>query len=555
LKPDALLLVAACCLLFISARAEAATYYVRRDGGAAGQCTGTADLPYPGSGTGQACAWSHPFWALRGEGETASWRMQGGDTLIISRGKYKMGYGAPNSGWCNADWPWGCHLPPLPSGPSPDHPTRILGKGWRRGCAHPPELWGTQRADFIIDLTGTSNAGMECLDITDHSSCAEFHHDEAFRCQRDTFPFGKWAARGIFAKDSSNVKVRNLRIHGLAAGGIHAGRIRNWTLDRVEIVGNGSVGWDGDIWENSSNSGRILFRRARVEWNGCVETYPDKQIVGCWDQEYGGYGDGIATAATGGHWIFRDSVVSHNTQDGIDLLYANRAGAGNSLVEVRRTVVEGNAGNQVKINGSAIVENSLLIGNCAFFEGKPFAQSMGLHCRAGGGTLALFTRGGDSIEVVNSTIVGQGDGLIGVACDQDRPSCDATDQVLLANNIMRGYGDYFDPEDQVAFVWVDDESETPFQGTVKADHNMAFDVKFSPTFAESRDPNIVVANPMFAIPLLNSLDAHLQPGSQAVNSGLPVGRLNGLIPDHDIERTPRPCGTGVDRGAYELIEQ
>jgi hypothetical protein len=47
-----------------AASASAATYYVRADGGDAAQCTGTTDAPYGGSGTGQACAWKHPFMAL-----------------------------------------------------------------------------------------------------------------------------------------------------------------------------------------------------------------------------------------------------------------------------------------------------------------------------------------------------------------------------------------------------------------------------------------------------------------------------------------------------------
>ena len=51
-----------------AASASGTTYYIRTDGGTAAQCTGTADAPYPGSGTNQLCAWSHPFWALNSSG-------------------------------------------------------------------------------------------------------------------------------------------------------------------------------------------------------------------------------------------------------------------------------------------------------------------------------------------------------------------------------------------------------------------------------------------------------------------------------------------------------
>ena len=93
--------------------ADAATYYVRTDGGTADQCTGLTDTPYLGSGINQACAWSHPFWALDNRG---AWKIQGGDTLVIGSGSYRMGVDAPNTGWCDAEWAYDCNLPALPSG-------------------------------------------------------------------------------------------------------------------------------------------------------------------------------------------------------------------------------------------------------------------------------------------------------------------------------------------------------------------------------------------------------------------------------------------------------
>ncbi|WP_045213655.1 hypothetical protein [Desulfonatronovibrio magnus] len=56
------------------ATAYSGTYYIRTDGGDALQCTGLADAPYPGAGTAQACAWSHPFWALDTSG---NWKIMG----------------------------------------------------------------------------------------------------------------------------------------------------------------------------------------------------------------------------------------------------------------------------------------------------------------------------------------------------------------------------------------------------------------------------------------------------------------------------------------------
>ncbi|MCP4217295.1 MAG: hypothetical protein GY765_21810, partial [bacterium] len=351
--------------------AAATTYYIRTDGGTADQCTGTTDAAYPGSGSNQPCAWSHPFWALDSGG---NWRIQGGDTIIIASGSYMMGYGAPNtSGLCEASYAYECNLPPLPSGPDSANPTRILGKGWDSGCAAPPELWGTQRTWSIFDLTGSSNVHIGCLDITDHSGCIEFHADSSVTCERNTYPFGDWASDGIVASDSSSVTLKDLDIHGLAEVGIRAGRLTDWTIDNVRVAGNGWAGWDGDIDGNDSNGGTLTFDQLLVEWNGCGESYPGKEPLNCWAQTAGGYGDGLGTGATGGHWIFRDCIFRYNTSDGLDLLYARVDG---SQIDIQRMQSYGNAGNQLKLNGNAQVENSLLVGNCGYFDGKSFTYNV-----------------------------------------------------------------------------------------------------------------------------------------------------------------------------------
>jgi len=44
-------------------------------------------------------------------------------------------------------------------------------------------------------------------------------------------------------------------------------------------------------------------------------------------------------------------------------------------------------------------------------------------------------------------------------------------------------------------------------------------------------------------------------GSPAIDSGLPVGSLGGLVPAIDIDLQLRPRGSGVDRGAYEYCTE
>ncbi len=522
-----------------------AIYYVRPDGGSAEQCTGLADAPYSGSGTGQPCAWNHPFQALPPSNTP---RITGGDTLIIASGEYPMGYGAPGADSCDEGGSFDCLMPPIPSGPTPDRPTRILGAGWDSGCSTPPELWGTGRPWFIINLTDSSNVEIACLEITDHSGCVE-NHTGGLACERDNPPYGDWAAYGLHAEDSTNVYLRNLNIHGLAAGGVHAGRLTDWTVENVRIAGNGFVGWDGDLWddEGDSNTGTLIFRRWVVEWNGCGETYPEGEPVGCWGQEAGGYGDGVGTGETGGDWIIEDSAFLHNTSDGLDLLYHTLGGS----VTLNRVRAEGNAGNQIKVAGPTTITNSVLVGNCAFFEDQPFTYWVD-HCRALGNTWEIAYTSGEQVSMVNSTVYGQGDGLVG-AGPREGFQCDGSETVRVQNSIFVGDADYFDPSDVTFFFY----QEGCGNLKLDSDYNIAFNTKniecgangdfvVSGSHDFCEDPRLSgpLAGPDFGMTLM--------PDSPAIDTGNST-----YCPPDDYLGNPRPAdGNGdgnavCDRGAYE----
>ncbi len=386
--------------------APGTTYYVRPDGGTSSQCTGLADAPYPGSGQGQACAWRHPFWALDGSG---AWSISGGDTIVVGPGSYRMGFGADNTGWCEQWWSYDCHLPPLPSGPDQATPTGILGKGWDKGCPSPPELWGAERPWQVLSLAGSDHVVVRCLEITDHAGCVDSHSNGDVSCERENPPFGNHADYGIRAYDSEDVLLADLNIHGLSSGGVHAGRLRDWTLENVRIAGNGWVGWDGDLGvdsegdpADSSNTGAMTFKNVTVEWNGCAETWPGESVNNCWAQTAGGYGDGLGTEATAGDWTFEDCVFRYNTSDGLDLLYHRLGGK----ITVKRSSFHSNAGNQAKFNGNTRIENSLIVGNCGWFAGKSFTYHVD-NCRAAGNALSLTMLRGNSVSVVNSTVAGK----------------------------------------------------------------------------------------------------------------------------------------------------
>jgi hypothetical protein len=400
----------ACLLGFAADCCLAATFHVRADGGDPDRCDGRSDQPAPAGATSrQACAWSHPFHALPPGGEP---RIGGGDTLRIAPGDYRMGLGAPGSERCHRDFSWDCHMPPLPSG-SAGAPTRLTGAGADGRCATRPELWGAERASMVINLQGSSHVEVSCLEITDRAACVENHcHGGACggpvkRCPRDTPPYGDWSGTGIAARDAAHVELRELDIHGLALRGVHAGRLRDWHVADVAIRGNGWSGWDGDLGQgDSGNQGTLRFERVEIAWNGCVEDWPGEGQGSCWGQQAGGYGDGLGTAATGGHWIFEDVDVHHNASDGLDLLHLRSGGT----VQVRRGRLHGNAGNQFKASARVLLEDSRINGNCAALGA--YGLAAGDRCRAGGTAVAVNAAAAGRAVLLRNRLEGEGDCLV-----------------------------------------------------------------------------------------------------------------------------------------------
>jgi hypothetical protein len=529
----------------VSPHPAGATFYIRPDGGSIAQCTGLVDMPYPGTGVNQPCAWDHPFEALPPDGSP---RIISGDTLIIRAGSYRMGYGSPGAENCDYEASYDCIMQPIPSGADPDHPTRILGAGWDTGCADPPELWGTGRPWHILNMTGSSNVALSCLEITDHSSCIEDHLSPTggseYTCQRDAPPFGNWASIGIYAEDSANVHLENLNIHGLANTGIQAGRLTNWTVENVRLVGNGWAGWNGDLVGNSSNSenhGTLIFRNWTVEWNGCGETYPDEEYLACWGQEAGGYGDGAAFGGTtGGHYIIEDSKFLHNTSDGLDMLYTRLP---DTVIEIRRTIAGGNAGNQIKTTGAVAIENSIIVSNCGFFHDMPFWNNDD-DCRAGGDALAFALQPGGQACLINSTVTGQGGCLVIADCALNQ-TCNGTEGVHLQNTIFQGQKVFWSPQDETCFAWYDDESSPPMPANpFEVSYSLISGVRFGNVNPCPGGHNLCdVPSGLLSI-AIDNFDAHLHADSLAINSGLIDGAPMEDFSGHPRDATP-------DIGAFE----
>lgn len=529
--------------------AGATTYYVRTDGGTTAQCNGQSDLPYSGNAN---CAWRHPFYALppQGDGTNPTIPLHGGDTLIVGSGSYEMGLNAPGAKSfpaCNAGWSWDCFMASVPSGTALN-PTRILGKGWDQGCPAAPQLWGSEHSARVVTLDHSSNVTLSCLEITDHSSCIESHlgGNSALACNRSNPPYGAWASHGIFARDSSGVTLQDVNVHGMANRGILAGRVSNWTLNRVKIVMNGWGGWDGDLGESagSSDSGTMLFQSVEIGWNGCGESWPDHQIVGCWGQQEGGYGDGLGTNKTSGNWKFINSYFHNNTQDGLDLLYADTT----ATISVQQSHAEGNAGNQMKVAGSPTVENSLIVGNCSYFEGidnmsgnnSGGANTAGDQCRAMGNALVLSVQAGLHALVRYNTITSEGDCLI-LAINGDTSS-----SVAILNNALIGKpvwakSDQSPQPNSCMFYW----DSGPANWPVTYAGNLTYNVKDN--FCPSGSGNKCNVDPKIMNQDLFLFNAVPISGSPLINAANIASGILGT----DKRGKPRPTLGGYDIGALQ----
>ncbi len=458
-------------------------------------------------------------------------RIQGGDTLDIGSGNYRMGYGAPGADNCSQSWPWECVMPPIPSGPSPDQPTRILGQGHADGCEQAPELWGTERAWMVVNLEGSSNVELACLDITDRGSCAESHCNsgqcggEVAACNRDSAPYGDWASTGVSGRDSSNVFMRDLDIHGLSNRGVHAGRITDWTLERVEIRANGWAGWDGNIGSDTSNSGTITFKESVIGWNGCLERWDSGEVFGCWGQKGGGWGDGLGTGTTGGHWVFEDSTIHHNTSDGIDLLYLSDEGQ----VSIRRTLVDSNAGNQIKTSRTALIENSVVVGNCSYFVNHPNMLD-GDHCRALGDSIYVGLSNSSQTDLINNTIVSQGN------CVISGGSGASTSRLRMVNNLIIGKPYFLDASKQSCLYYSGSDEELVWES------NYIDGVRHG----DCPGSSLCYGSPGIADNSLSSFDAEPLSDSLVID----YADVN-LAPGDDFHNLARDVGNGPDIGAIE----
>jgi hypothetical protein len=527
--------------------AYGATWYVHPDGGDWTQCTGLADAPYPGSGTLQHCAFSHPFHVLPPGGEA---RMEAGDRLIISAGNYEMGYG---DGWaglseaCDPDYPWECATAPIPSGAEEEAPTCILGEGWDNGCGeYAVRLSAVHGASHVLSLVGTHNARIQCLEITDGSECISDHPELPCPGWPDP-PDPQSGVDGIFGAEAEHVTLEHLWIHGMPRNGIRGeGWIANWDLADIQTTNNG---WSGISFpfseEYDTTWEEMSLTRVTSSWNGCGEWLDEPASpAACWDvageEMAGGYG--VEAWYSRANWFVEDCDFSHNTASGaLITLFGEDA-----EIWIDRVSAEGNAGPQIDVGGDTTIWNSLLISNCEFHTLTDIPYGAVTPCKLEGPALAFGADDSADLSLVNSTLYGQLHPLVDIYVLEDEDCFDS--EVTALNNIFLG------TDDGAPLLDLEPCLDAYEIGVA---YNLLHGISDSLEYCEI-DPSNLCVEPQLEEPSPDPGAVDLAPGfkplpeSPAVDHGL-WEEDDGLIPDHDFDDTPRPLGEGVDCGAFEIL--
>ena len=502
------------------------TWFIRQDGGNRDQCTGRVDAPYTGRGPRQPCAFKHPHYLFTDDRYgNKEWIVKGGDTVIIRGGPYRLGYKGPNRkdywGDCPGS-PYGCSMPPIPSGTA-KNPTRFLGESYL-ACNNKTQLFGGYALGSIINLKGSTNVDLECLELTDHGQCTRSGGGQPARDICNTaYPLSDYAAVGVITDAAtSSVVLKNLDIHGLTGEGIRGPIGGEVVADHVRIAFNGAAGWDFDDGKGTRNAPGALVRASylTIEWNGCNEEYPITHTVpaySCFDQDHEGYGDGVGTPDTLLDFTCDQCIFRYNTQDGLDLLHVK-----GSLISIKNSISYGNMGQQWKMGAmkSVLFQNNVTIHNCrrmsADVPGAPknYNRYLSLFCRAAGDGIAFMVSDGGTYVFRNNSFAGYGATSYDIVCSGACTKANLTFQ----NNLHIGYRDQVGG-DRPGVFYLNGVSPNVFAAR---DHNIYYNMRTCPPGEAERcvDPKIANSPEWKGEASLDGLDFHLTSTSPARGTGV-----------------------------------
>ncbi len=408
------------------------TWYVRPDGGTrysatvpTGQCNGTANVAYPGSGVNQNCAFNDVRYLWADGTQNGSWAISGGDTVIIANtypsGQTGWRIGATDSngdafnGYSGGN-PFNAYNPPIPAGTA-GNPTQILGQNYAScGAGQTSQLFGGFGLSVgTLNLKSTQYVNVECLEITDHSNCAIFGSPLLPSACSNSNPYTDYAGNGILTdQNTANILMQDLNVHGFPGRGLQGPIGGAVTMTRVRVAFNGFAGWDFDTGVPNNPNSSISGSYVTMEWNGCNEEYPivdTYPATYCYSQSTGGFGDS---------WSGQDSAMASFTCDHCTTRYNTKDGSigphtAIGAISYTNSIWYGNMGEDVKwdsgATGTVVFQNNLIVANCnrmsAPITGAPgtFNTYLADYCRADGAAFNIAWPLTGSIDIDHNTIV------------------------------------------------------------------------------------------------------------------------------------------------------
>jgi hypothetical protein len=570
------------------------TWYIRADGGNNTQCTGKTNAAYPGSGSGQACAFNHPYQMLDYSGNWT--KFAGGDTIQFadsasSSHTYYMGeknagvgtdWNAQLGGICAAANAGGgagtsCILPAPPSGTAAQH-TRILGQN--AGSCHdsghthlvnPTVLSGIDNAFAVLDTRGTNYVDISCIEITQPDTCTNSLGAGQCSDSKNYVHYGGLILNYLTDQGPSNLTLQDVAIVGLAGNGILGSHLNKSSSDvfsatDVYVIGNGGAGWNGDgggCGTSCETVGTMNLSHVMIDWNGCVAvkpydmTKPDTQNAFnyCYGQSDGGYGDGFVQVAAGSMTLNVDhSYFRWNTQDGFDGLHLSDDVKTSPAIHISTSWSEGNAGATFKIGAgaSSTAINNVSISNCrvlttaSAFPLNPSGWTLdgADACRAAGDEWSFQENNGTVITMENNTSVGYGTTMYDVGCAGLAPNCFSNGATFIfKNNISKGYPDPGNGNRLASGFYFGMGNPFANAGSV-ADHNLWSTMDTGcPDSLIGIEKIYTCGDPaMVAQSDINHINPHLTSSSAAINSGIAI---SGITTDFNGKTRANPPAIGA----------
>lgn len=256
------------------------TYFVRPDGGTrwstnvtTGQCNGTANVAYSGTGVNQNCSWNNPMYAFTDESSASVYTgaLQGTDTLIIAPSTVPYPVGTKSdgvTGWITND----AGAMAMQSG-SVLHPTRILGSNFgscqadMHDAGNRSSLIGHATGN-IIDVRGAQNFQISCLDIGTAQDCnSKLGSIQSFPCPNGVSPYI------ILGNNfTSGYTITNDRLHGGSTAWTGtAGPVGDFSGTTSEMNFSTGFNFDDPFGYTGNRTDNFFGVATAANYSGCTE--------------------------------------------------------------------------------------------------------------------------------------------------------------------------------------------------------------------------------------------------------------------------------------------